>query len=151
MTFGQRAAAVTPDEEPQIVAERRAGDGRQHHPTEVQAAESCQRGAGEQRGLARHRQPRIFEKDAQGRRPVFGGAQKFQDDPNWRDHLLFYEYFHGDNGAGLGASHQTGWTGVIARAMHMFATTTAAQVRELGQTAAITETASAWSQKLAAR
>ena len=48
--------------------------------------------------------------------------EKFQDDPHWRDCLLFYEYFHGDNGAGLGASHQTGWTGVIARAMHLFAT-----------------------------
>jgi hypothetical protein len=47
-------------------------------------------------------------------RPVFGGAEKFQSDPHWRDHLLFYEYFHGDNGAGLGASHQTGWTGCIA-------------------------------------
>jgi hypothetical protein len=57
-----------------------------------------------------------------GRRPVYGGTRKFQEDPHWRDYLLFYEYFHGDNGAGLGASHQTGWTGVIARAMHLFAT-----------------------------
>jgi hypothetical protein len=56
---------------------------------------------------------RIFLKDGTGRRPVFGGAEKFQTDPHWRDHLLFYEYFHGDNGAGLGASHQTGWTGLI--------------------------------------
>ena len=56
---------------------------------------------------------RIFLKDETGRRPVFGGAEKFQTDPHWRDHLLFYEYFHGDNGAGLGASHQTGWTGLI--------------------------------------
>jgi len=56
----------------------------------------------------------IFLKDASGRRPVFGGSSKFQTDPNWRDHLLFYEYFHGDNGAGLGASHQTGWTGLVA-------------------------------------
>ena len=60
-----------------------------------------------------------------GRRPVNGGEQKFQEDPHWRDCLQFYEYFHGDNGAGLGANHQTGWTGVIARAMHLFATTTA--------------------------
>ena len=67
----------------------------------------------------------IFLKDAAGRRPVFGGTRKFQDDPHWRDCLLFYEYFHGDNGAGLGASHQTGWTGVIARIMHLFATTDA--------------------------
>ncbi|HEU4647795.1 MAG TPA: hypothetical protein VFS33_01950 [Gemmatimonadales bacterium] len=56
----------------------------------------------------------IFRRGADGRRPVFGGARKFQDDPHWRDHLLFYEYFHGDNGAGIGASHQTGWTGLVA-------------------------------------
>ncbi|MBI3407232.1 MAG: glucosidase [Planctomycetes bacterium] len=64
----------------------------------------------------------IFLKDKDGRRPVYGGSEKFQDDPHWRDCLLFYEYFHGDNGAGLGASHQTGWTGTIARIMHLFAT-----------------------------
>ena len=52
-----------------------------------------------------------FLRDASGRRPVYGGTAKFQDDPHWRDLILFYEYFHGDNGAGLGASHQTGWTG----------------------------------------
>jgi hypothetical protein len=63
----------------------------------------------------------IFLKDSGGRRPVFGGAEEFQNDPHWRDCLLFYEYFHGDNGAGLGASHQTGWTGVIARSQHLFA------------------------------
>jgi hypothetical protein len=57
---------------------------------------------------------RIFLGDERGRRPVFGGSERFQSDPHWRDHLLFYEYFHGDNGAGLGASHQTGWTGLIA-------------------------------------
>ncbi len=56
-----------------------------------------------------------FERNSQGRRPVFGGTEKFQTDPHWRDHILFYEYFHGDNGAGIGASHQTGWTGLIAR------------------------------------
>jgi hypothetical protein len=56
----------------------------------------------------------IFLRNDEGRRPVFGGAQKFQTDPHWRDNILFYEYFHGDNGAGLGASHQTGWTGLIA-------------------------------------
>jgi hypothetical protein len=65
-----------------------------------------------------------FLRDASGRRPVFGGTRKFQDDPHWRDCLLFYEYFHGDNGAGLGASHQTGWTGVVATLMHLFATIT---------------------------
>jgi hypothetical protein len=56
---------------------------------------------------------RIFLRDEAGRRPVFGGAEKLQSDPYWRDHLLFYEYFHGDNGAGIGASHQTGWTGGV--------------------------------------
>jgi hypothetical protein len=66
----------------------------------------------------------IFLRDREGRRPVYGGTRKFQEDPHWRDCLLFYEYFHGDNGAGLGASHQTGWTGVIARLMHLFATLT---------------------------
>jgi len=58
---------------------------------------------------------RIFLRDEKGRRPVYGGTGKFQTDPNWRDHVLFYEYFHGDNGAGLGASHQTGWTGLVAK------------------------------------
>jgi hypothetical protein len=81
----------------------------------------------------------IFLRDEHGHRPVFGGTQKFQDDPHWRDYLLFYEYFHGDNGAGLGASHQTGWTGIVARLMHLFATTTSAQVLELGKRAAVTE------------
>ena len=57
---------------------------------------------------------RLFTRDGSGRRAVFGGARKFQDDPHWRDWVLFYEYFHGDNGAGLGASHQTGWTALVA-------------------------------------
>ena len=56
-----------------------------------------------------------FLRDSDGRRPVYGGTRLFQDDPHWRDLILFYEYFHGDNGAGLGASHQTGWTGLVAR------------------------------------
>jgi len=56
----------------------------------------------------------IFLRDDDGKRAVFGGTEKFQNDPHWRDNILFYEYFHGDNGAGLGASHQTGWTGLIA-------------------------------------
>jgi hypothetical protein len=58
---------------------------------------------------------RIFLRDEHGRRPVYGGTARFQTDPHWRDHILFYEYFHGDNGAGLGASHQTGWTGLVAK------------------------------------
>jgi hypothetical protein len=63
----------------------------------------------------------IFLRDASGNRPVYGGTRKFQDDPHWKDYILFYEYFHGDNGAGLGASHQTGWTGGIARLLDAFA------------------------------
>ena len=63
----------------------------------------------------------IFLRDASGRRPVYGDTRKFQEDPHWRDYILFYEYFHGDNGAGLGASHQTGWTGLIARVIDLFA------------------------------
>jgi hypothetical protein len=63
---------------------------------------------------------RIFLRDKAGRRPVFGGAEKFQNDPDWRDNLLFYEYFHGDNGAGIGASHQTGWTGMVAPLIELF-------------------------------
>jgi hypothetical protein len=87
----------------------------------------------------------IFLRDSHGQRPVYGGARKFQEDPDWRGLILFYEYFHGDNGAGIGASHQTGWTGIVAQVMHMFATTTAQQVIALGQKATIVETESSWS------
>ena len=83
----------------------------------------------------------IFLRDQNGRRPVHGGTDRFQRDPHWRDYLLFHEYFHGDNGAGLGASHQTGWTGIIARAMHLFATTTPEQMLQLGKRSAVTEVA----------
>jgi hypothetical protein len=76
-----------------------------------------------------------FLRGRDGRRPVFGGAEKFQTDPHWRDCVLFYEYFHGDNGAGLGASHQTGWTGVVARLLHVFASVKADQVLERGKAA----------------
>ena len=62
---------------------------------------------------------RIFLRGADGRRPVYGGTEKFQNDPYWRDLILFYEYFHGDNGAGLGASHQTGWTGAVANLIQL--------------------------------
>ena len=62
----------------------------------------------------------IFLRDERGRRPVYGGTDRFQSDPHWRDYILFYEYFHGDNGAGLGASHQTGWTGVVAKAIQLY-------------------------------
>jgi hypothetical protein len=70
----------------------------------------------------------IFTVDSSGKRPVYGGTQKFQEDPHWKDYLLFYEYFHGDNGAGIGASHQTGWTGVIARSLDLFARLSPAQM-----------------------
>jgi len=69
-----------------------------------------------------------FLRDASGRRPVFGGAEKFQTDAHWRDCLLFYEYFHGDNGAGIGASHQTGWTGLVAFLLHYFGRVQASDV-----------------------
>jgi hypothetical protein len=81
---------------------------------------------------------RIFLRDATGRRPVFGGSQKFQDDPHWRDHLLFFEYFHGDNGAGIGASHQTGWTGLVATLVDLFGSTDGERVLELGKKAVFT-------------
>ena len=70
----------------------------------------------------------IFTRDETGRRPVYGGTKKFQDDPHWRDLILFYEYFHGDNGAGLGASHQTGWTGCVAALQDFFGRVTADDV-----------------------
>jgi Glycosyl hydrolase family 63 C-terminal domain len=79
---------------------------------------------------------RIFLRDERGRRPVYGGTEKFQSDPHWRDHILFYEYFHGDNGAGLGASHQTGWTGVVARLIHLFGMLDPQKMLEVGKRAA---------------
>jgi hypothetical protein len=105
----------------------------------------CPTGSGRQMNLYQvaeeisRRLTSIFLKDQAGRRAVNGGEEVLQSDPHWRDYIQFYEYFHGDNGAGLGASHQTGWTGVVARAMHLFATTTAEQVLELGKTAALVE------------
>jgi hypothetical protein len=80
-----------------------------------------------------HRLESIFLRNKDGNRPVYGGTRKFQDDPNWRDYVLFYEYFQGDNGAGLGASHQTGWTGLIARGMQLFATSTPEQFLAIGK------------------
>ena len=77
----------------------------------------------------------IFLRNEAGQRPVYGGTTKFQDDPHWRDLILFYEYFHGDNGAGLGASHQTGWTGVVARLMQVFAATSAEEILKAGKMA----------------
>jgi hypothetical protein len=72
----------------------------------------------------------MFLRDKSGRRPVYGGAAKFQEDPHWRDLILFYEFFHGDNGAGIGASHQTGWTGVVARLLDLFGRMTAQDALE---------------------
>jgi hypothetical protein len=78
---------------------------------------------------------RIFLRDASGRRPVFGGAEMFQTDPHWRDHLLFYEYFNGDTGAGVGASHQTGWTGLVASLLELFGSVDGARFLERGKAA----------------
>lgn len=61
------------------------------------------------------RSTKIFQRDNDGKRPIYGGVEKFQQDPHWRDLILFHEYFHGDNGAGLGAAHQTGWTALVAK------------------------------------
>ncbi len=78
-------------------------------------------GSGKRRNLAEvaaelsRRLTHTFLRGPDGRRPVYGGTEKFQQDPHWRDLILFYEYFHGDNGAGIGASHQTGWTGLVAK------------------------------------
>jgi hypothetical protein len=79
---------------------------------------------------------RIFLRDSSGRRPVYGGTEKFQQDPHWRDHILFYEYFHGDNGAGLGASHQTGWTGAVAKLIELFGLLDPKRLLESGKAAA---------------
>jgi hypothetical protein len=79
---------------------------------------------------------RIFLRDGRGQRPVFGGTEKFQTNPHWRDHILFYEYFHGDNGAGLGASHQTGWTGLVAKTIQLYGFLDAKRALEGGKQAA---------------
>ena len=80
-----------------------------------------------------NRLARIFLRDATGKRPVYGGAEKFQQDPYWRDNILFYEYFHGDNGAGLGASHQTGWTGLVGQMIRLFGNLDAQTFLEVGR------------------
>jgi len=84
---------------------------------------------------------RIFLQDARGRRPVYAGTEKFQSDPHWRDHILFYEYFHGDNGAGLGASHQTGWTGLVAKTIQLFGLLDPKRALEQGKQAAFLQSA----------
>jgi len=82
-----------------------------------------------------------FTRDEQGRRPVYGGTQKFQSDPHWRDLILFYEYFHGDNGAGLGASHQTGWTGLVAKLIELYGFLDSERALGVGKKAAFTQDA----------
>lgn len=105
----------------------------------------CPTGSGNQMNLYQvagdisERLSGIFLKNDKGLRPVYGSTGKFQEDPHWKDYILFYEYFHGDNGAGIGASHQTGWTGIIARIMHVFASTSSEQMLELGKKAAFIE------------
>jgi Glycosyl hydrolase family 63 C-terminal domain len=87
-------------------------------------------------GVAREvadRLTRIFLRDQSGRRPVFGGTEKFQTDPHWRDYILFYEYFHGDNGAGLGAGHQTGWSGLVVMLTELFGRVNPQQLLEAGK------------------
>ena len=94
---------------------------RYHHYFGDDLLVECPTGSGVKMNLAdvaallSRRLSRIFLRDPNGRRPVFGDTEKFQSDPHFRDHVLFYEYFHGDNGAGLGASHQTGWTALVAK------------------------------------
>jgi hypothetical protein len=95
----------------------------------------CPTGSGQQMTLLQaaeeivRRLSNIFLRNEEGHRPVFGGVERFQSDPNWRDYIWFYEYFHGDNGAGIGASHQTGWTGVIAPLIRLFTPEYIQQVR----------------------
>ena len=79
---------------------------------------------------------RIFLRDEQGRRPVYGGTEKFQSDPFWRDNIYFFEYFHGDSGAGLGASHQTGWTGLVAKCIELYGFLDPKRILEVGRQAA---------------
>jgi hypothetical protein len=83
----------------------------------------------------------IFTRDEHGRRPVYGGTEKFQGHPNWRDHILLYEHFHADNGAGLGASHQTGWTGLVAKTIQLYGRLDPKRALEAGKQAAFTKAA----------
>jgi hypothetical protein len=97
-----------------------------------------------------NRLERIFLRDKSGRRPVYGGTEKFQTDPDWKDYLLFFEYFHGDNGAGLGASHQTGWTGLVAKMIELFGRLEERQFLEGGKAAGFSEKSTAVKQPTAA-
>ena len=86
-----------------------------------------------------NRLQQIFLRDKSGRRPVYGGTERFQTDPYWKDYILFYEYFHGDSGAGLGASHQTGWTGLVGKLIEVFERLDPATVLRGGKLGAFTE------------
>lgn len=86
---------------------------------------------------------RIFLRADDGRRPVYGDSKKFQSDPLWRDHILFYEYFNGDDGAGLGASHQTGWTGLVGKLIQLFGILNAHDFLEGGRDAVFAKVESA--------
>ena len=113
----------------------------------------CPTGSGKQMNLFEvskeiaDRLTSIFIRNENGKRPVYGGTEKFQTDPNWNDHILFYEYFHGDNGAGMGASHQTGWTGLVAKLIQLYGSMDPKKLLEAGreeafaQKGAIPETA----------
>jgi hypothetical protein len=107
----------------------------------------CPTGSGNQMNLFEvsreiaGRLTRIFLRDEAGRRPIYGGTEKFQNDAHWKDYILFYEYFHGDNGAGLGASHQTGWTGLIAKLIELFGRLDASQALHTGRAAAFAKKA----------
>ncbi len=96
----------------------------------------CPTGSGKQMNLFEvsreisDRLIRTFLRDDNGKRPVYGGTEKFQTDPHWKDNILFYEYFHGDNGAGLGASHQTGWTGLVSVLLKLYGTVKPAEILE---------------------
>jgi hypothetical protein len=109
----------------------------------------CPTGSGNQMNLfevARdiaNRLTRIFLRDKSGRRPVYGATEKFQTNPYWKDCILFYEYFHGDNGAGLGASHQTGWTGLVAKLIELFGRLDADQILQMGKKEAFAKKAGA--------
>jgi len=100
----------------------------------------CPTGSGRQMNLfevAREiatRLIRIFLRDDRGCRPVFGNLAKFQSDPHWRDNILFHEYFHGDTGTGVGATHQTGCSGLVATLIEIFGNLDAAQLLEQGKT-----------------
>jgi hypothetical protein len=104
----------------------------------------CPTGSGKQMNLYEvaeeiaRRLTMIFLRDEKGERATFGDTRKLQDDPHWRDYILFYEYFHGDNGAGLGASHQTGWTGLVAKLIQLFGSVKADELLQSGARSAIT-------------